>query len=487
MTSRKLPHAAARERRLLLRWRRASRHRRRSVAPVIVCTLAAIVFGVAGWVSAAAGVPDGHAFRLAADLGLYLAVALWPVGYLVGLARARMQRSAVADLAIALSEPLAPGRAQQELARALRDPTLQLVHWMPEHRGYVDVTGDRVSLPGPGSGRAVTVLRSEGAPVAALVHDPALDDDPGLVPAVAATMRLAIENERLHARVRAQLWEVHASRARIVEAMDTGRRRIERNLYDGAQQRLVNLVLALRLAATRMDGGSHARTTIEQAVEELEAALEELRELARGIHPAILTNAGVGPALESLAERAPLPVVISGVPGRRFTPPVEETVYYVASEAVANTAKHARAVAGRHRDGGTRRPAPPVRGRRRRRRRPRRRPRTARPGGPGRGRRRPVPRREPAGRRDPPGGEPAVRLVLADDSLLFREGLARLLTEAGFVVTGQAADAGRLLDLVRAARPDVAVRADALERGVASRSGRVRGGCVEVPSAVRAP
>jgi signal transduction histidine kinase len=191
-----------------------------------------------------------------------------------------------------------------------------------------------------------------------LVHDAALDDEPELVQAVAATARLTIENQRLQAEVRAQLEEVRASRARIVEFGDAERRRVERNLHDGAQQRLVNLSLALGIARSQIptttDGDLAA--ALDEAAEELRLALAELRELARGIYPVILSEAGLGPALASLAERSPIPATVAAAPSDRLPARVEETAYYVASEALANAAKHARATAvtisARHCDGG---------------------------------------------------------------------------------------------------------------------------------------
>ena len=156
-----------------------------------------------------------------------------------------------------------------------------------------------------------------------------------------------IENERLHAEVRAQLEEVRASRARIVEFGDAERRRVERNLHDGAQQRLVNISLALGIARSQVPATADGElaAALDEAAAELRLALAELRELARGIHPVILSEAGLGPALASLAERSPIPVTVTAAPPGRFPPQVEETAYYVASEALANAAKHARATA----------------------------------------------------------------------------------------------------------------------------------------------
>jgi signal transduction histidine kinase len=272
---------------------------------------------------------------------------LWPLAFLAGLARARLDRSAVGDLAIQLSEAPPPGQLERALADALHDPTAKLVYWLPDRHAYVDAEGHPVEFPPAGGDRAVTILRHDGDPVAALLHDVALGDDPDLVRAVAATARMTIENGRLHAEVHAQLEEVRASRARIVEFGDAERRRVERNLHDGAQQRLVNLSLALGIARSEVGTASNERigAALDEAAAELRRALAELRELARGIHPVILSEAGLGPALASLAERSPIPVTLTAVPSDRLPARVEETAYFVASEALANAAKHANATA----------------------------------------------------------------------------------------------------------------------------------------------
>jgi signal transduction histidine kinase len=341
---------------MIVRWRQASGPRRRSLAPVALVALVLVVaYALREALRAAAPSPplvDGL------DLVVITTLMLWPLAFLAGLARTRLDRSAVGDLAVELSEPLPPGRLEQALASALHDPTLQLAYWLPEHGAFVDATGRQVELPAPGGDRSVTILRHDSDPIAALLHDPALDDDPATVRAVAATARMTIENERLQAEVRAQLEEVRASRARIVEFGDAERRRVERNLHDGAQQRLVNLSLALGIARSQLGGTTDQglAAALDEAVAELRLALAELRELARGIHPVILSEAGLGPALASLAERSPIPVTVTAVPPDRFPSPVEETAYYVACEALANATKHARAttvsISARRRSGG---------------------------------------------------------------------------------------------------------------------------------------
>jgi signal transduction histidine kinase len=271
------------------------------------------------------------------------AMLAMPIALAGGLLWADRARSAAADLVIEL-ERTPPGSVRDALARALGDPSLELALWLPERATYVDANGRPLPLPDPGSDRAVTVLGSSEAPVAALVHDPALIERRKLLQAVGAAARLALENERLQAKLRAQLEELRASRARIVSAGDEQRRRLERDLHDGAQQRILALGLALQLARAQLDGSSRgAAELLAEADAELRAALDELRELARGIHPAVLTEQGLGPALTTLAERSPVPVTIVEVPDERLPAATEAAAYFLVSEALANVAKHAHA------------------------------------------------------------------------------------------------------------------------------------------------
>jgi signal transduction histidine kinase len=332
---------------VVARWRQSSGPRRRSLAPVMLAGVVLVVAFMTGQTLKAFLADPPLALEAGFNLAIVALLMLWPLAFLAGLARLRLDRSAVGDLAIELSETQPPGRLEQALARALHDPTVKVAYWLPDRHAFVDVAGRPVELPPAGGDRGVTILRHDGDPVAALLHDAALDDDAALVRAVAATARMTIENERLQAEVRAQLAEVRASRARIVEFGDAERRRVERNLHDGAQQRLVNLSLALGIARSQVGASASEQmgAALDEAAAELRLALTELRELARGIHPVILSEAGLGPALASLAERSPVPVTIATVPPGRLLPRVEETAYFVASEALANAAKHAQATA----------------------------------------------------------------------------------------------------------------------------------------------
>jgi signal transduction histidine kinase len=264
-----------------------------------------------------------------------------PLALLAGLLRARLARASVGDLLRTIGRTPSDG-LRDAAARALGDDTLELAFWIPEQSGYVDASGARVVLP-TRADRAVTAIEHDGRPLAVLIHDPTLVDEPDLVEAVGAATRLALENARLNAELKAQLEAVKESRARIVAAADQERRRIERDIHDGTQQRLVALALDLQSAQRRADDGAKDPTVLPHAVSELQAAVEELRELARGVHPAILTEEGLGHALESLALRTPLPVTVENRTNGRMPPEIEATAYFVASEALANVVKHARA------------------------------------------------------------------------------------------------------------------------------------------------
>jgi signal transduction histidine kinase len=184
--------------------------------------------------------------------------------------------------------------------------------------------------------------------IAAIVHDPALLDDAEQIRAAGAVAALALENQRLQAELRSKVKELGASRARIVESGYAARRRLERDLHDGAQQRLVSLALSLRILRSRVEGDRDAVRELDAARSELDQALGELRELARGIHPSVLTDRGLDAALDGLARRAPLPVKLDQTPAERLPDRVESAAYFVVAEALTNVAKYATVNASRH-------------------------------------------------------------------------------------------------------------------------------------------
>ncbi len=249
---------------------------------------------------------------------------------------ARRERRTVADLVVRLGEA-EPGRVRDLIARTLGDPTLQLGLWYEERQTWVDEHGRELDLP---TTRGVTFL---GQDLAVLVHDPRLFEQPQLLESVGSAARLTLENEQLQAALRAQLTEAREARERIVRRGDEERRRLERDLHDGAQQRLLGLGMTLQLLQTHTLGAS-ADVDLANSMHTLRLALGELRELARGIHPAILTDQGLAPALTSLAARSPIPVHLDCSPAR-FAAHVETTGYLMVAEALANAANHAHATA----------------------------------------------------------------------------------------------------------------------------------------------
>jgi signal transduction histidine kinase len=325
------------------RWRRATRPGRRVLTPV-VWTGAVATAAFLTWILPAA------VFHLTSRTPVFVALAVAtevagaavPLGFLVGLLRTRLHHAVIADLVVELARGPALAQPRDAIARAFGDPGLQLGFWLPEQHRYVDFEGREMPLPAGDPHRAVTLLESGNTPLAALVHDPSLLEDRTLLNAVGSAARLALENARLHAELQARLAEVRASRARIMEASDAERRRIERNLHDGAQQHLLGVRLALRLARSRLRDTAALETLIGEADTEVAAAIDEVRRLARGIHPAVLSEAGLRPALLDLARRSPVPVTVTAPPGR-LPAPVEAAAYFVVAESLANIAKHARA------------------------------------------------------------------------------------------------------------------------------------------------
>jgi signal transduction histidine kinase len=329
--------------RLIGRWRAATPPMRRVITPVFVAggTLMAIL-AVALMFSLlrVEGMVAENLFYAA-----LIPFGLVPYLFLAGLARARMLRGgAVSELVARIGGPLGGGELRDALARALNDPSLELAYWLPESQFHVDPEGRRMEPPEPGSGRATSYVSLEGERVAVLVHDPLLLDEPELIEAVGAAAALALEKERLDAELRAKVGELRESRARLLSIELAERGRLERDLHDGAQQRLVSLALDLRLArAAVRDDPTKAERLLDGAGRELEHALGELRELARGIHPAVLSDRGLDPAVEALARRAPMPVEIVEKVGERMPKPVELAAYFVVSEALTNIAKYAQA------------------------------------------------------------------------------------------------------------------------------------------------
>lgn len=329
---------------IVLRYARSSRVERLQLLPLWV---GAAMLGVIEILGTTGNPYDGGFLGLVWQMRSVLLI-LVPLVFLYGLLTDRTAKTAIGDLVLRLEGDIPTGQLGAILADALGDPGLRIVYAAATGEGWVGTDGLPVPDPAEQVDRhhRVTIVRRDHRPYAALIHDHALS--PTLVTGVASAAGLAIENEWLHAELRAQLEEVRASRARIVAAGDLERRKVERDLHDGAQQRLLALALALRVARRQVSGlpgtsSTSAQDALDRADAELRSAIEELRELARGIHPAILTDEGLEPAVRSLAARATLPVeVVTDLP-ERLPAGTEATAYFAVSEALANVTKHARA------------------------------------------------------------------------------------------------------------------------------------------------
>ncbi|WP_157873119.1 sensor histidine kinase, partial [Streptomyces neyagawaensis] len=347
------------------RWSTAGRPVRRAYAPVWLTMLAlggVVVLGAGAAMLRAA--PDIQRFAL---LGYALGLIVTPVALVAGLVRVRMARVRVADLVVRLEESAEPAHVEEALAEALGDPGLEL--WFP--RGESAQEGDGATAPaaryvradgvaaadtdtdGPArEGSCVTPVVRRGELLALLVHDPALREQRPLVDTVLAAAGLALDNARLLAAQRARLAEVRASRARIVLAADAERRRIQRDLHDGVQHKL--LVISMLVDRARASGAQSTgqgpsgpeESDLAAASAHLTEVLHELRALAEGIHPPALAEQGLAAAVEVLAERAPLPVV-PDIPDRRLPEHLERTAYFIVTEALSNVYKHAEATEAR--------------------------------------------------------------------------------------------------------------------------------------------
>ena len=234
------------------------------------------------------------------------------------------------------------------LADALGDQSAHLAYWLPDRSTYVDEVGRPLELPAQSSGRASVEINLGNQRLGAIIYDSTLIGDPEIVSAAGRVVALAVDRERLLAEQRANQDALLQSRRRIVAAGDRERRRIERNLHDGAQQRMMSLALAVRLAEARVDKSDPiAAALLADASDELNGALRDLRELARGVHPALLTDVGLCGALESLAERSTIPVELSVSIDGSLPMAVEVGAYYVVAEALTNAAKHSYATRAR--------------------------------------------------------------------------------------------------------------------------------------------
>lgn len=299
--------------------------------------------GVGGTLTfaAVARLADAHA-DTAALWAFEIAVSATAVGLAADLLWGRWAHAAVTGLVVDLGDHHEPQALRAALARALGDPGLEVAYYAGDRpERWVDEAGQPVRLPeGDDAGRAVTLIREEDEPVAALVHDPSALADRELLSSAAAATRLAVANVRLQAEVAAGLREVAASRRRLVEAGDDERRRLGEQLRTGAERRLVEVVQRVSSLAATRDGD--VATSLRRLGGELDGARSDLLRFAQGIHPRTLTDGGLRPALTELAAQAAVPVHVQ-VPDGRFPRAQEAAVFFVCSEGLANVAKYASA------------------------------------------------------------------------------------------------------------------------------------------------
>jgi signal transduction histidine kinase len=321
------------------RVRSATRLTRLMLAPVLVVAVARLLVYTVGL--AVRRVDPDSPLLGAITWTIALLVPAMAVAFLIGLLRWQLfSIAALQRLALRLREHPDGRRLRHALAATLGDPWLDLAFWRGGDE-WVDADGQRVDLRTVPRGRSVTTIRDGDAPIAAMVHDSALDEHPDFVEAAGTYAVMALDNHQLVARVRSSLREVQDSRTRIVASADAERRRIERDLHDGAQQRLVALRIKLELAEEMLlQDPRRGRELLREIGDETLEALEDVRSLAHGVYPALLMQRGLGAALREAALRSPIPgrVDVSGI--GRYPPEVESAVYFSCMEAMQNAVKH---------------------------------------------------------------------------------------------------------------------------------------------------
>jgi signal transduction histidine kinase len=334
---------------LWMRWLRTSVPSRRSLTPVLAAALVMVVLLLAAnpvWTPEASVLDMGE---------LKIGLVTLPLAYLAHELRARIERGDVAELVVQLGGTPEPASLRSALAKALHDPTLTVGYWVAQAQHYLDADG-RPVVPPTEPGRVATRVDRGGEPVALLVHDPALLDQPTMIEAACTAAALALENERLTADLRARVHQLAESRRHVLQAAEAERRRLERDLHDSVQQRLLSIPMALSVAESALaaDPG-RTRELIGEAKEMSLAVLDELRALSQGIHPTILTERGLEGAVRELTLVAAVPTTLTVDLPARLSAEIETTAYYVVAEALANIAKHSDAQSAEvriARDGG---------------------------------------------------------------------------------------------------------------------------------------
>ena len=330
---------------------RAARARRRVEAPVLLPAAAAVsLFGARALHGAERGFVSNDPTDRALWAAEIAALALVAAGVAWARVRAQRMRGRLARLVVDLGQSPPPGGLRDQLAGAFGDPSLELLHARDDEAGWVDGDGRPADVPRE-AGRQVTRLLAGGRELSAIVHRPGLLEDPAMVAELADAARLALEHERLGAIRRAQLASLRASRRRVVARADAERRSLERDLHDGAQQRLATLAVAIRLARRQLASQDPALDAELGAAEDgLRDALAELRELAHGLIPSVLAHEGLRPAVEALADRSPR-LVVGSLPAERCAAPVESAAYFVVAESLRRCADGDVAVSARRADG----------------------------------------------------------------------------------------------------------------------------------------
>jgi PAS domain S-box-containing protein len=311
------------------------------LVPVLAAAVVRMVATDAFLVARAAN-PDSPVTEVLGWLAL-LATPAVSAGFLIGLVRSRARAGrALARLSGAVGRPSAQ-QLQKVIAEAVDDPSLEVVYRTSgDPAEWVDDRGRPATLPEALGDRAATEIRSGGVPVAALIHDPALADAPVMTEVANGFAQMALQNQRLETELRASMSELKASRSRIMSAADEERRRIERDLHDGAQQRLLALAIELELAGELVgsDPGKGARR-LHELVQDVNEAMNDIRSLAHGLYPSILVERGLVEALWDAAAACPLRTTLSTEGLGRYAPEIEGAVYFCCREALQNAAKHA--------------------------------------------------------------------------------------------------------------------------------------------------
>lgn len=321
------------------KWWSGSSLYRRAIAPMWGAGIIVVLSQMVGtlWISGQTAPPPA----------VYFSLRYWPTALIsgalaAGVVRYRAAHAGISKLMVDIGEAPLNDVLAPALRRAVGDPSLKLLIWSPQAEGYEDDDGTIVDVVHSPVDRVTTFLETGGRPVGVIVHDAALVDQPELLAAIRGATTLALDNERLQTELQAQLVEVSESRARLVRVTDVERRRLERDIHDGAQQQLVAAAIHLK-RAMRATSSDQATYLMHQGIEQLERATAELRELARGLQPPLLRERGLHAALRSLAERAPLPIDLDLGDPCRFPESFESCAYYVASEGITNASKHADA------------------------------------------------------------------------------------------------------------------------------------------------